>query len=444
VPEAPLGLHTDLYELRMAATCLRHGRTDPATFSLYIRPDPARPWFLAAGIEQALEVLRRFRYGSEELAYLRTQGIPEDALDWLAHVEPSGEVWAVPEGTVVLGEEPLLEVTAPLPLAMLWETALMNVLHRSTLLATKAARCVLAAQGRQVADFGFRRAHGLETGVEASRAAYLGGASATSNVEAARRYGIPATGTMAHSLIQSWGDETAAFQAFAEDNPDHAVLLIDTYDTLQGARNAIAVGRRLREAGGRLLGVRLDSGDLDALSRRVRALLDDAGFDDTRIIASGGVDEGSIAALVAADAPIDAFGVGTSMVVSRDRPAVDVVYKLVAYAGAPRAKYSEGKSLLPGAKQVHRDGSPETDVLTGRDDPSPGGTPLLAPVWRDGIVLAPSSLEEARARAGAALAALPPAWHPTTGPIDPPRPRIGPALERRARELAAEELGQRA
>jgi nicotinate phosphoribosyltransferase len=436
----PLGLHTDLYELRMAETCLRSGRTADATFSLFIRPDRMRPWFVAAGIDLALEVLDRFTYGPDELVYLREQGLSEQLCSWLGELAPVGEVWAVPDGAVVLGDEPLLEVTAPLPVALLWETALMNVVHRSTLIATKAARIRLAAGDRQLADFGFRRAHGLETGVEAARAAYLGGVDATSNVEAGRQHGIPVTGTMAHALVQAFGDEAAAFAAFAEDHPDQATLLVDTYDTVEGVRRAIATGEALRRAGHDLLGVRLDSGDLEALSRAARALLDEAGFAGTRIVVSGNVDEVRIAELLAAGAPIDAFGVGTSLVTSRDRPAVDIVYKLVAYDGEPRAKYSEGKVLLPGAKQVHRGASAADDVLATRAEVPAFGAPLLAPVWRDGATLRSFDLDAARARARDDVAALPDEWR-RLEPFDPPRPRVSGALARceaetRTRELA--------
>jgi nicotinate phosphoribosyltransferase len=438
-PEGPLGLHTDLYELRMAQTCLRAGYTAESTFSLFVRPDRLRPWLIAAGIDAALEVLDRFAYGDAELAYLRDLGFGEPLLSWLGDLRPEGEVVAVPDGAVVLGGEPLLEVSAPLPHALLWETAVMNVVHRSTLLATKAARARIAAGDRSLADFGFRRAHGLETGVEAARAAYLGGIDATSNVEAGRRYGIPVTGTMAHAFIQAVGDETAAFAAFAEDHPENSTLLVDTYDTLEGVRHAIEVGRRLRAAGHDLAGVRLDSGDLAELARGARALLDEAGFGAARIVASGGLDEHGIAALVASGAPIDAFGVGTALVTSADRPSVDIVYKLVEYDGEPRAKYSAGKVLLPGAKQVYRDGSAATDVLaTRREAPLPG-EPLLTPVWRDGEQLRTPDLAAARARAARDVAALPAGWL-DLAPFDPPRPRISEDLARCAEEARVRDL----
>jgi nicotinate phosphoribosyltransferase len=438
-PAQPLGLHTDLYELRMAQTCLRRGLVEEATFSLYIRPDRRRPWFLAGGVEHALEVIAGFSYGDEELAYLRELGFADDLLGWLADLDPVGEVWAVAEGTVVLADEPLLEVTAPLPQAMLWETALMNVMQLTTVLATKAARCVLVADGRMLTDFGFRRAQGLETGVEAARAAYMGGFDSTSNVEAGRRHSLPVTGTMAHSFVQAFDDESEAFDAFAQDHPDSSILLVDTYDTMEGVRRAIEVGRRMRARGHDLAGVRLDSGDLADYARRARAALDDSGFPDAKIIASGGIDESDIADLIGAGAPIDGFGVGTSLTVSKDRPALDIAYKLVSYGGRPRAKYSEGKVLLPGEKQVHREGSPAGDVLTTREEPSPGGQPLLEPVWRDGAPLCGFDLRAARDRAGEQLAALPVAWHGLEPVEDPPRPRVSSRLEALARQVRERE-----
>ena len=435
-----LGLHTDLYELRMAETCLRTGMVADATFSLFVRPDAQRPWFVAAGIERALEVIEGFTYSSAELTYLREQGLSDELLGWLAGLEPAGEVWAVDEGTLLLGDEPLLEVTAPLPQAMLLETAVMNVVHLSTLLATKAARYVLAADGAGLADFGFRRAHGLEAGIEAARAAYIGGVDSTSTVEAGRRFGIPVSGTMAHSFIQAVGDEAAAFADFAHDHPENTILLVDTYDTLEGVRRAIAVGHDLRARGADLVGIRLDSGDLDSLARSARSLLDEAGFEQTRIVASGGLDEHRVAALVGAGAPIDAYGIGTALVTSSDRPSIDIVYKLVTYDGTPRAKYSVAKATLPGRKQIHRFDDPADDVLALRDEGGVGGRSLLRPVWRDGRRLLDFDLGRARAAVAAGLASLPAAWR-GLGPVEtPPRPHISPELGRCAERLRATDL----
>lgn len=436
---APLGLFTDLYELRMAETCLREGMTAPAVFSLYIRPSPERPWMLAAGTQRALEFLEEYTFGPAEIDYLASQGFSDEVLAWLDGLEPNGEVWAVEDGTVVLGNEPLLEVTAPLPLAMLLETGLLNVVQYPTLVATKAARCSLAAQGRAIVDFGLRRAHGLETGVEAARAAYIGGCDSTSDVEAGRRFGIPIAGTMAHSYIQAWEDELDAFRAFARDHPGSAVMLVDTYDTLDGVRNAIIVGHELRERGEHLDGVRLDSGDLHELACESRRLLDDAGLEQARIFASGGVDEYVIHDLVSRSSPIDAFGVGTALTVSRDHPAFDIVYKLVEYDGEPHAKYSEGKTSLPGAKQVFRNGSPESDVIGRREESGPGD-PLLAAVWRDGKTLSTFDLEETRERARDQLQRLPEDWRRPHAPDEPLEPAISEALQRLADDVRSREL----
>jgi nicotinate phosphoribosyltransferase len=439
-PGTPLGLLTDLYELRMAQTCLRDGMVEPATFSLYIRPHRQRPWFLAAGTGRAIELLERFTYGPEEIDYLRGLGLGDDVLAWLAELEPQGDVWAVPDGTVMIGEEPILEVTAPLPYAMLLETAMMNVVQLTTLIATKAARCSVVAEGRQLADFGLRRAQGLETGVEAARAAYIGGVGATSNVEAGRRYGIPVVGTMAHSFVQAREDEAAAFRSFGRDHPENTILLVDTYDTIEGVRRAIEVGDALQEDGRTLHGIRLDSGDLGLLAEESRRMLDEAGHTETLIYASGGIDEWRIAELSERGAPIDAYGVGTSLTTSRDFPAFDIVYKLVEYAGQPRAKYSAGKVLLPGAKQVFRSGGPQTDVLARRGEELEGA-PLLAPLWSDGEALHTEDLEEARARAEEQLGSIPESWRHPDGPEDLPEPVLSDELERVRAEVERRELG---
>lgn len=440
-PGTHLGLLTDLYELRMAQTCLREGMTEEATFSLYVRPDDERPWLLAAGMDLAVALVERFTYGPDEIGYLREVGLGDDLLEWLSELEPQGEIWAVEDGTVMVGEEPLLEVTAPLPYGMLLETALMNVVQRTTLIATKAARCQVAAGDRQLADFGLRRAQGLETGVEAARAAYIGGVGATSNVEAGRRYGIPVVGTMAHSFVQAREDEAAAFRAFGRDHPDNAILLVDTYDTIDGVARAIEVAEDLREAGCQLQGIRLDSGDLAELAHRSREMLDDAGHTETLIYASGGIDEWRIHELLEAGAPIDAFGVGTSLTTSRDFPAFDIVYKLVEYAGQPRAKYSSGKVLLPGAKQVFRSEGPRTDVLARRDEELDGEA-LLSPLWVDGERRREVDLEATRERAAAQLDELPADWRHPDGPDALPGPRLSEELERVAREVEQRELGR--
>ncbi len=424
------GLFTDLYELRMVESYVRRDMTAPATFSLYIRPTPERPWFVALGVHRVLELLDRFRYGPEELEYLRGVGIGEQTLDWLRSYAFTGVVWAVPDGTVVLANEPIVEVTAPLPVAQLVETAVINLVQLPTLVATKAARVALAAGGRPVVDFGFRRAHGLETGVEAAFAAYVGGGLSTSNVEAGKRYGLPVVGTMAHSFVQAFATELDAFRAYAEDHPDGTILLVDTYDTVDGVRNAVVVADELSQRGSQLRGIRLDSGDLGELSRIARRMLDDAGHTAVQIFASGGLDEFRIAELADGGAPIDAYGVGTDLVVSTDRPAVDIVYKLVEYDGRPVAKFSPGKETFPGAKQVFRSGSPENDVLGLRTESLPG-TPLLSQVWHGGLDVA-----EARDRASADVAELPSAWTRPSYRSPTPIPGVSDGLEQLSEKVS--------
>ncbi len=429
-----LGLCTDLYELRMVSSYLGQGMTAPATFSLFVRPNVARPWYVALGIERALELLSAFTFGPEELDELERLGIERDVREQLGAWEiDTGELWAVPDGTVVLAQEPLLEMTAPLPVAQLLETAIMNVVQYPMLVATKAARCALVAEGRKLADFGFRRAHGLETGVEAALAAYVGGGFATSNVEAGRRHGLPTTGTMAHSYVQACPDEREAFRRFASDHPDHSVLLVDTYDTVEGVRRAIEVSQEL---GLEPKGVRLDSGDLGGLAVEARQLLDDAGFADAEVIASGGLDEEEIHRLVSEGAPIDGFGVGTSLTVSQDVPGLDIVYKLVEYDGRPVAKFSGEKSIFPGRKQVfRRDDDVSRDTLSLRATEETG-TPLLQATWRDGTRLVdPFDLETVRERVQRGLEMLPDPWKRPPYVEQAPLPAIGRALDELTEEV---------
>lgn len=436
-----LGLHTDLYELRMVETYVRLGMTAPATFSLFARPSRARPWLVAAGIDNVLRAIADYRFGPEQLDYLAGQDVPDDTLDHLRELAFDGEVWAVPDGTVVLGDEPLVEVTAPLPVAQLLETAVMNAVHFDTLIATKAARCVRAAAGRTVVDFGFRRAHGLEAGNRAARAAYLGGAAMTSNVEAGHRHGLPITGTMAHSFIQAFDDEVAAFEAFARDHPDGTTLLVDTYDIERGIANAITVAQQLAADGrGHVGAVRIDSEPLDEWARVARARLDEAGLPDVKVFLSGGLDEFAVARLVADGVPVDGFGIGSALVTSSDKPTLDVAYKLVSYDGRDRAKYSPGKRFLPGAKQVFRSGGPDRDVLELRDADAPG-EPLLQQVWRGTTATYELDLEAARERAAAQLATLPEGWDERAWEGDPPAPRIGPGLDAHAAAVEQRELG---
>ena len=423
-----LGLCTDLYELRMVASYLQQGMTAPATFSLFIRPNAARPWYVALGIERVLELLPAFTFGPEELHELERLGIDSEVREALAAWRvDTGELWAVPDGTVVLAQEPLLEMTAPLPIAQLLETAVMNLVQYPTLVATKAARCELVADGRKLADFGFRRAHGLETGVEAALAAYVGGGFATSNVEAGRRFGIPTTGTMAHSYVQAHTDEREAFRRFATDHPEHSILLVDTYDTVRGVRRAIEV---CQELGIEPKGVRLDSGDMGALSVEARRLLDDAGYVDATIFASGGMDEEEIHRLVTDGAPIDGFGVGTALTVSQDHPGLDIVYKLVEYDGRPVAKFSGVKSIFPGRKQVFRGEQGPADDVLSRREATEEGRPLLEPVWRDGDRLREDDeVATVRDRVRVGLDTLPDAWRRPPYVDDAPLPTLGRSLD---------------
>ena len=403
----PGGLLTDLYELNMAASYLRRSMTGQATFSLFVRAlPPGRGFLVAAGLADCLQFLEDFSFTPEDLSYLRqARGYREETLRAFASLRFTGDVRAVPEGRVVFAGEPLLEVTAPVAEAQLAETVLLNHVTFQTAVATKAARCVLAAGGAQLVDFSFRRTQGIDAGLAVARASAIAGFAATSNVAAARRHGLAAAGTMAHSFIEAFGDEQQAFTAFAADFPGMTTFLVDTYDTARGVRNAIEVIRRLRLPGP--VGVRLDSGDLAALARMARAMLDEAGLGDARIFASGSLDEYAIAGLVAAAAPIDAYGVGTKMGVSADAPYLDSAYKLVSYDGRPVMKLSAGKTSPPGAKQVYR--GPDGDVLALRDEPPPPGhQPLLVPVMRQGQrVSAPEPLAAAVQRCRADLAWLP-------------------------------------
>jgi nicotinate phosphoribosyltransferase len=437
-------LFTDLYELTMAASYLREGMTAPATFSLFVRKlPPGRAFLVAAGLEDALAYLRDFRFSEPALDYLARLGFDAATRRALRDLRFTGEVRALPEGTVFFPDEPLLEVTAPIVEAQLVETALMNACHLPTVLASKAARCVLAARGRPVVEFGLRRTSGLDGGMKAARCAYLAGATSSSNVLAGLYHGIPPAGTMAHSYVEAFPSELDAFRAFARAFPTRTTLLIDTYDTVVAARKAVRVAREMAARGERLGGVRLDSGDLLALSRAVREVLDAAGLRDVRIFASGGLDEAEIERLLEAGAPIDAFGVGTRMSVAADAPYLDMAYKLVRYAGRNVTKLSAGKETWTGPKQVYRwrdaTGHLAGDLIALADEPAPrGAEPLLEVVMAGGRPVAPSpSLDEARARCARELAALPPALRRLREP-GAYVPRYSDALLATQRALRAE------
>ncbi len=413
-----LALITDLYELTMAAGYYSQGTADrTATFDLSVRSlPPQRGYLVAAGLEQALAYLRDLRFTSEVLEQLEGTGhFRDDFLDYLSGFRFSGSVDAIAEGTVVFPPTPLATVTAPIIEAQLVETYLLTIITFQTMIATKAARVVGASAGRQVVDFSPRRDHGPQAGLLAARAAVIGGCIGTSNVLAGQRFDIPTYGTMAHSFIMFYPDEEEAFLAFAASYPGDPTLLIDTYDTLEGARAAVRVSRALEEEGRKLAAVRLDSGDLVTLSREVRAILDEAGLHDTKIFASGGLDEFRIHRMLLAGAAVDGFGVGTELGTSGDAPSLDSTYKLVACVDAsgeevPVIKLSTGKITLPGRKQAWRQrngGSFLRDII-GLADEDLDGEPLIEPVMRDGIPLhrAPTLLDVQR-RAAEQLAATP-------------------------------------
>ncbi|MBX5452865.1 MAG: nicotinate phosphoribosyltransferase [Acidobacteriia bacterium] len=406
-------LLTDLYELSMLEAYIAHGMTERASFELFVRKlPPERQFLLMAGLEQLVDFLENARFSPEELAWLRANGdFSPEFLDYLANFRFTGDVDALPEGTVFFPDEPMIRVTAPLPEAQLMETRLLNLLHLQTVIASKAARMVLAAPGKQLVDFGLRRAHGAEAGVLAARASYLAGFAASATVLAKRLFGIPVVGTMAHSFIEAHDDEALAFTRFAHVRPQGLTLLIDTYDTERAAAIVAQLAPRLHEEGIEVSAVRIDSGDLASHARRVRAILDAAGLHTIRIFASGGLDEHALRALCAAGAPIDGFGIGTSLTTSSDAPALDCAYKLQEYAGRARRKKSEGKATWPGRKQVYRrytpDGVIAGDIVALVDEPMQG-EPLLKPAMRNGRrVESLPGLEGARARAAASLASLP-------------------------------------
>ena len=422
-----LGLATDLYQLSMAAAYLHAGTgQECATFEMFVRRLPSRRGYLvAAGLEQALEYLTRLRFDGDAIGYLRAlpmfAHVPESFFEYLAGFRFTGDVAAVPEGTVVFPNEPLLQVRAPLVEAQLVETFLLAALNHQTMVATKAARVVQAARGRAVIEFGARRAHGFDAAIYGARAAMIGGCIGTSNVLAGLRFGVPIYGTAAHSFIMAFADESEAFAAFQRTFPEHATLLIDTYDTEEGARRVVALGKPVA-------GVRLDSGDLLALSKSVRKILDDGGLTNTRIVASGDLNEDSVTELLEAGAPIDSFGVGTELITSRDAPSLSGVYKLVAVdtdgIHRPVRKLSEGKATLPDVKQVYRhtgeDGRFRGDTIALATETLPG-EPLLVPVLRGGELIAPlPPLAEVRERAAAQLAALPAAVRDHNTPVEYP------------------------
>jgi nicotinate phosphoribosyltransferase len=406
-------LLTDLYQLTMLQAYFEQGMTDTAVFEFFVRRlPPNRAFLVAAGLEQALDFLEHLRFTDEELDWVRHSGrFSREFPGHLAGLRFTGEVHAMPEGTVFFANEPILRAIAPLPEAQLVESRLINILNHQTLVATKAARCRLVAPGKLLVDFGMRRAHGAEAALFAARASYLGGFDGTSNVLGAALYGMPPYGTMAHSFVQAHDTEEMAFEHFGAAQPDNVTLLIDTYDTEAAAGKVVRLAPKLRARGVAVRAVRLDSGDLAAHAKKVRAILDAGGLNEVRIFSSGSLDEYTLADLLGRGAPIDGFGVGTHLDTSADAPFLDCAYKLMEYAGQPRRKRSEGKATWPGRKQVYRrydeDGTMAGDALTIEGDAQTGEA-LLRPVMRAGKRLAPSeSLTDIRARCAAGIERLP-------------------------------------
>ncbi len=410
---ATSALLTDLYQLNMMQAYLDRGETKTAVFEFFVRKLPRERGFLiAAGLEQVLEFLSELRFTPEELEWLASSGrFGKNLIDYLAGLRFTGAIHAMPEGTVFFPDEPILRVTAALPEAQLVETRLINLLQFQSMIAAKAARMVLAAPGKRLVDFGLRRAHGAEAGFLAARASYIAGFAGTATVLADKEFGIPIFGTMAHSYIQVHDDEAEAFENFARARPKNLTLLIDTYDTEAAARKVVALAPRLKAAGISIGGVRLDSGDLITLSKAVRRILDEGGLRDVTIFASGGIDETMIANIIRSGAPIDGFGIGSSLTTSYDAPGLDCAYKLEEYAGLPRRKRSAGKATWPGRKQVWRsfgaDGRMAGDILSLENDDQ-AGEPLIELIMQGGKRVAPAPLlAEIRARAARDLQRLP-------------------------------------
>jgi nicotinate phosphoribosyltransferase len=402
--EFPGPLFTDLYELTMAAGYFHRQMDETATFSLFVRTHPRRSFYVAAGLQPVVDALTRFRFSDEEIDWLAHTGrFKREFLAYLSTLEFTGDVLAMAEGEIFFPNEPVMEVTAPLIEAQILETYLINAMGVACMLATKAARCVQAAAGRPIVDFSLRRTQGSHAGMTVARSSYITGFTGTSNVLAGKHWDIPISGTMAHSFVTAFDSEIEAFEAYADLFPDNAVFLIDTYDTLQGAKNAAVVAKRMKQKGHALQAIRLDSGDMVALSREVRRILDAAGLPEVQIFASSGFDEYVLTRLIADGARIDAFGVGTRMGVSADAPYLDMVYKMVRVGNRDVRKQSEGKITLAGKKQVFRkmadDGRFTGDIIGIREETVDRARPLLMPVMKNGRPVGPMpTLGEIRAR----------------------------------------------
>ncbi len=420
-------LLTDLYELTMAAAYHKQKMSEPAVFSLFIRAyPPNRGYFINAGLEDVLSYLESFEFKQEDLDYLETTGLfSTDFLHYLGSLRFTGHVRAMSEGRLFFEDEPILEVTAPIIEAQIIESYVVNIMNLQVLLATKASRCVEAAQGRGLIDFSLRRTQGPISSLRVARSCYLAGMKGTSNVLAGKLYGIPVSGTMAHSFVTSFSDEMDAFRAFAHTFPSNTVLLIDTYDTIKGAKKAVQIAREMADQGQALKGVRLDSGDMAELSKKVREILDRGGFPDVSIFASGGFDEFKIRDVIQQGAKIDAFGVGTKMGVSADAPYSDMAYKLVKYGDRPVLKLSSGKMTLADEKQVfrtHEDGLMVKDTIALKDEKI-SGEPLLNLVMEEGKRSSePEPLENIKNRCREELSKLDKSYkaiqNPATYPVE--------------------------
>ncbi|CAB3656750.1 nicotinate phosphoribosyltransferase [Trinickia soli] len=433
-------LLTDLYELTMLQSYFDTGMNETASFELFVRALPTgRNFLMAAGLEEIVRYLEQLRFTREDLTALSKTGrFSTPFLRSLEHLRFTGDVDAMPEGTVFFPDEPILRITAPMREAQLVESRLMNLAHFETVVASKAARCVLAAPEKLLVDFGLRRAHGAEAAWLSARASFLAGFSGTATLAAGLAFGIPVYGTMAHSYVQAHEDETQAFEQFARSQPANATLLIDTYDTEAAACKVVALAPRLAKDGISIHGVRLDSGDLGEHARRVRRILDAGGLKDVTIFASGNLDEHRLRQLYDDHAPIDGFGVGTRMNTSADAPYLDCAYKLVEYADVPRRKRSEGKATWPGRKAVYRlyraNGVMAGDWVTLARE-TRDGEPLLEAVMRAGKRCAPPvTLQAAREHARRQLRALPPAQR-TLDLAEPYPVAISDGLRELARRL---------
>lgn len=409
-------LLTDLYQLTMLQAYHREGMSGTATFELFVRKiPPNRNFLIAAGLEQLVEFLEDFEFSDEECEWLGTLDyFTPEFIDHLSKLRFTGDVYAIPEGTVFFQNEPIVRVTAPIAEAQIIETRLINIVQLQTMIASKAARSALAAPGKLLVDFGLRRAHGAEAGLMAARAAYLAGFDGTSNVLAGKLFDIPVYGTMAHSYIMAHDDEVEAFERFAESLPGNVLLLIDTYDTLEAARKVVTLAPRLAERNIPIKGVRLDSGDMAELAKGVRSILDEGGLTECSIFASGDLDEHELFRMLEAGAPIDGFGVGTRLTTSQDMPYLNCAYKLQEYAGRPRRKRSKGKENWPGRKQVYRryddEGHMLHDVMAEESESQIEGEPLLRQVMAKGKrVGAQETLAVMRERLRGQLQQLPPA-----------------------------------